>query len=158
MKVESTYLVLSMSPINEIKQDPNIFLITIGAILWLLGSYIPFIGPFFTVVGFAMTASAVAISSLQRPTNNAIAGLLLGGIIQLIGYYLTLIPIINLIIAFPMIVLGGVMILYFAIPLAIQTGKVPFIEEIQAQIKKEKEADSSEESTEEKLPEEEPSE
>jgi len=146
-----------MSPINEIKQDPNIFLITIGAILWLLGSYIPFIGPFFTVIGFAMTASAVAISSLQRPTNNAIAGLLLGGIIQLIGYYLTLIPIINLI-SPPMIVLGGVMVLYFAIPLAIQTGKVPFIEEIQAQIKKEKVADSSEESTEEKLSEEEPSE
>lgn len=126
-------------------------MITIGAIIWLIGLYpILLIGPLFAVVGFAMTASAVAISSLQRPTNNAIAGLLLGGIIQLIGYYLTIIPIINFIIAFPMIVIGGVMILYFAIPLAIQTGKVPFIEEIQAQMKKEKDSDSSEEPTEKK--------
>ncbi len=145
-----------MSPITQIKQDPNIFLITIGAIIWLLGSYIPIVWPFFTVVGFGMTASAVAVSSLQRPTSNAIGGLLLGGIIQLVGYYLSLIPLINLIIAFPMIVLGGVMILYFAIPLAIQTGKVPFIEEIQSQIKREKESDSVEEPTEEKITEKEP--
>ncbi|MHA1576158.1 MAG: hypothetical protein ACTSU3_02240 [Candidatus Thorarchaeota archaeon] len=145
-----------MSPITQIKQDPNIFLITIGAIIWLLGSYIPFVGPFFTVVGFGMTASAVAVSSLKRPTSNAIGGLLLGGIVQLVGYYLSIIPLINLIIAFPMIVLGGVMILYFAIPLAIQTGKVPFIEEIQAQIKREKESDSVEEPTEEETDEKEP--
>ena len=126
---------MTETPVTQLTKDPNIALIVVGAIIWMLGMYIPFIGPFFLVAGFAMAASAIAISSLQRPTDKAIFGLLLGGIIQLIGYYIANVLIIGFI-APPIIVLGGVMILFFAIPLALKTGKVPFIEEIQAQLKR----------------------
>ena len=136
---------MTETPVTQLTKDPNFGLIVVGAIIWMLGMYIPFIGPFLLVAGFAMAASAIAISSLKRPTDKAIFGLLIGGIIQLIGYYIVLVPFIGWFLYPPLVVLGGVMILFFAIPLALQTGKVPFIEEIQAQLKRdEKPAETTE--------------
>ncbi len=114
-------------------------MILIGALLWLAGLYpIPLVAPFLLTIGFGVVCTSAAITSLQRPTENAAFGLLLGGIIQVIGYYLLYIPLIGWLIApFP-IVLGSVLIIYFAIPLAIKTGKVPFVEEIQKKIRKDK--------------------
>ncbi|MFW9931633.1 MAG: hypothetical protein ACFFDR_03170 [Candidatus Thorarchaeota archaeon] len=119
--------------IGEMQKDPNFGLILLGALLWIAGSYIPFIGPFFLTIGFGIVCTAAAITSLTRSSENAVFGLLLGGIIQVIGYYLAGVLLIGLIAPIP-IVLGGVLIIYFAIPLAIQTGRVPFIEEFQKKI------------------------
>ena len=132
---------MTETPVTQLTKDPNFGLIVVGAIIWMLGMYIPFIGPFLLVAGFAMAASAIAISSLKRPTDKAIFGLLIGGIIQLIGYYIVLVPFIGWFLSPPLVVLGGVMILFFAIP---------FIEEIQAQLKRdEKPAETTETQTDE---------
>ncbi len=140
---------MSETPVSQITSDPNFMLILVGAIIWMLGEYNIFlIGPLCVVIGFAMTASAIAISSLQRQTDKAVFGLLVGGVIQLAGYYIAWIPLVGWLIAPPLIVLGGVMIMFFAIPLAIQTGKVPFIEEIRAQIKKDEKSPSTTDSSE----------
>ncbi|MHA1927611.1 MAG: hypothetical protein ACTSV2_03415 [Candidatus Thorarchaeota archaeon] len=137
---------MTETPVTQVTNDPNFMLILIGAIIWMLGMYnLLFIGPFLSVIGFAMTASAIAISSLKRPTDKAVVGLLIGGVIQLVGYYIIWVPFIGWFIYPPLVVLGGVMILFFAIPLALQTGKVPFIEELQAQLKRD---DTPEEPTE----------
>lgn len=126
--------------IGELQKDPNFGLILLGALIWIGGFYLPFIGPFFLAIGFGLVCTAAAITSLKRSSENALFGLLIGGAIQLVGYYLSGILLIGLIAPIP-IVFGGVMIVYFAIPLAIQTGKVPFMEEIQKKIEEQRHKD-----------------
>ncbi|MFW9907499.1 MAG: hypothetical protein ACFFEF_02905 [Candidatus Thorarchaeota archaeon] len=132
--------------VTEIWKDPNIGIIVIGAMVWILGFYnIPILQPFLLTIGFGLTATATAISALQRSISSAKLGLIIGGILYLVGNFILGIPIINLIAPF-IIVPGAVLILFYAIPLAIQSGKVPFVEEIKASLehkgKKEKVVDT----------------
>ncbi len=110
-------------------------MILIGALIWLAGSYnILFLAPLLLPIGLGLVCTAAAITSLQRPTENAVFGLLLGGLLQVVGYILGGILLVSLIAPF-FIVSGAVLIIFFAIPLAIQSGKVPFVEEMQKTIK-----------------------
>ncbi len=128
--------------IGQLQRDPNFGLILLGALLWIVGFYnIPILSPFLLTIGFGLVCTAAAITSLQRSTENAIPGLLIGGIIQVIGYFVTGVPLIGFLISPPIIVMGGVIIIFFAIPLAIQTGKVPFIEEIQRKFEEQRHRD-----------------
>ena len=46
-------LELSMDKtILEVQRDPNFGLILLGAVIWIIGSYLPFIGPLFLTAGF----------------------------------------------------------------------------------------------------------
>lgn len=114
-------------------------MILIGALIWLAGLYdILLLAPLLLPIGLGLVCTAAAITSLQRPTENAVFGLLLGGLLQVVGYLLARIFLITLI-APLFIVSGAVLIIFFAIPLAIQSGKVPFIEEMQRTIKTQRE-------------------
>ena len=115
------------SAFEEIASDPNFLLILLGAAIWFLGFYVGFISGLFLTTGFALVCFAAAITSLSRPIASAWPGLLLGGLVQLIGYYLAFIPIVSP----ALVVTGGVMIVYFAVPLALQRGELPILTHIQ---------------------------
>ena len=115
------------SALEEIASDPNFLLILFGAIIWFLGSYVGIFGGLFLTTGFALVCFAAAITSLSRPVALAWPGLLFGGLLQVIGYYLAFIPFLSP----ALIVTGGVMVVYFAVPLALQRGELPVLTHIQ---------------------------
>ncbi len=123
------------STIGQLQRDPNFFMILVGALIWLAGSYnLLLLAPLLLPIGLGLVCTAAAITSLQRPTENAVFGLLLGGLLQVVGYILRGIFLVSLI-APLFTVSGAVLIIFFAIPLAIQSGRVPFVEEMQKSIK-----------------------
>ncbi|MHA1862617.1 MAG: hypothetical protein ACTSWA_02525, partial [Candidatus Thorarchaeota archaeon] len=77
---------------------------------------------------------SAAITSLKRPVALAWPGLLIGGLLQIVGYYLAWIPVLGT----ALIVTGGVIIVYFAIPLALQRGELPVITRLQDLIESKK--------------------
>ncbi len=135
------------SPVADIMKDPNIGLIGTGALVWILSFYVPFIGPLLSTVGFALVCLASAVTALKRPIDKAMLGLIMGAVIQIVGGYLTGVFLIGWILSPILTVVGGVMIIFFAIPLAVQTGKIPFVEEFQEAIQKQ--AKEGEEKTDE---------
>ncbi|MHA1862778.1 MAG: hypothetical protein ACTSWA_03335, partial [Candidatus Thorarchaeota archaeon] len=80
---------------NEIASDPNFLMILAGAFIWFLGFYIPFISPLFLSTGFVLVCFSAAITSLKRPVALAWPGLLIGGLLQIVGYYLAWIPVLG---------------------------------------------------------------
>ena len=116
--------------VDSLRADPNFLLILLGAICWLIGFYIILIGPLFTTLGFAVACYAAAATALSRPVANAFPGLLLGLILHIAGTYLASIPLFQLFSPF-LIVSGGVLILFFAIPLALQLGNEPILNAIE---------------------------
>ena len=111
----------------EIASDPNFLMILAGGIIWYLGYYVLFLGGIFFTTGFILVCFSAALTSLSRPVALAWPGLLLGGLLQIIGYFILLIPFLGT----ALIVIGGVAIVYFAIPLAIQRGELPAITHLQ---------------------------
>jgi len=114
--------------LQDLMTDPNIFGIIVGAAIWISGLYLVFlssvISTILNTIGFTLTCFATAASALKRPVNQAWIGLLIGIILYLLGPFT---PLINNII----FVVGAVMILFFAIPMALTTGKVPMMENLQ---------------------------
>jgi hypothetical protein len=114
--------------LENLRSDPNLFGILVGSIIWIAGLYIlpviSIIGVVINSIGFTITCFATAASALKRPINQAWIGLLIGSILYILG---PLVPIVNNFI----FVAGAVMILFFAIPMALQTGKVPMMENLQ---------------------------
>ncbi|NHJ13078.1 MAG: hypothetical protein EAX95_05340 [Candidatus Thorarchaeota archaeon] len=110
-------------PFNELVKDPNFILIIIGAVIWFAAPYIPFISPFFLTAGFVLTCLATAASALKRPATMAWPGLIIGGLLYLVGLYLASIPILGNALS----VFGAVLILFSAIPLALQHGNAPLM-------------------------------
>jgi len=131
--------------LNAIAKDPNFLMILAGAIIWYLGYYVLFFGGIFYTTGFVLVCFSAALTSLSRPVALAWPGLLLGALLQIIGYSILFIPFI----APALIVIGGVAIVYFAIPLALQRGELPVITHLQklveSKMKKEEIEDISEE-------------
>jgi len=131
--------------LNAIAKDPNFLMILAGAIIWYLGYYVLFFGGIFYTTGFVLVCFSAALTSLSRPVALAWPGLLLGALLQIIGYSIFFIPFI----APALIVIGGVAIVYFAIPLALQRGELPVISHLQklveSKMKKEEIEDISEE-------------
>ncbi len=113
--------------LNEIASDPNFLMILAGAIIWYLGYYILFFGGIFLTTGFVLVCFSAALTSLSRPVALAWPGLLLGGLLQIVGYFIFFIPFLSP----ALIVIGGVAVVYFAIPLALQRGELPVITHLQ---------------------------
>ena len=116
---------------EEIVSDPNFLMILAGAVIWFLGNYMGFLAPLFLSTGFVLVCFSAALTSLSRPVARAWPGLLLGGLFQIIGYSLLFIPLIGQSLSPLFVVPGGVMIIYFAIPLALQRGELPAITHLQ---------------------------
>lgn len=133
---------------ENLRTDPNLFGILVGSLIWIAGLYIQgvisIVGIVLNGIGFTLTCFATAASALKRPVNQAWIGLLIGLILYILG------PFVPFVYHF-VFVAGAVMILFFAIPMALQTGKVPMMENLQEflddNIKKKKEGDSSEPTT-----------
>ncbi|MGY5880154.1 MAG: hypothetical protein RTV31_07885 [Candidatus Thorarchaeota archaeon] len=123
---------------EEIASDPNFLMILVGAIIWFIGYYAGLLQPLFVPTGFVLTCFYATLTSLKRPVAKAWPGLLLGGLLQIIGYYVALIPFIGLLVSPVFIVLGGVLIVYFVIPLALQRGELPVITRLQKLIESRK--------------------
>lgn len=114
--------------LEEIYSDQSFIMILAGAIIWLLGYYVGPLGGLFLATGFVLVCFYAIVASLRRPAAQAWPWLLLGGLMQIIGYYTThLVPILP----YALIVSGGIMIIYFAIPLALQRGELPVITRLQ---------------------------
>ncbi len=125
---------LSEQPIEVFKQistSSNFLLILVGAVFWILGYYVPFIGPFFMVAGFGLTIIATAQAAMSRPVSSVLPGLLIGGLIQLIGYYIVFIPVVGWIIGPIMIVFGGVLLLFYAFSIALQRIDIPVVKNLE---------------------------
>ncbi|MFX0045299.1 MAG: hypothetical protein ACFE8Z_05585 [Candidatus Hermodarchaeota archaeon] len=135
--------VIAEGAIGDFASDPNFILIVVGALCWLLGFYTGPIGPLFVTGGFVLTCLATAATALKRPMANAWPGLILGAALYLVGNSIWWIPLVGLLFPF-FIVSGGVLILFFAVPLAIQQGGVSLLQSFQklwaARIQKPKEA------------------
>jgi len=113
--------------LNEIASDPNFLMILAGAIIWYVGYYVLFFGGILLTTGFVLVCFSAALTSLSRPVALAWPGLLLGALLQIIGYLIFFIPFLSP----ALIVIGGVAIVYFAIPLALQRGELPVITHLQ---------------------------
>ncbi|MHA2241680.1 MAG: hypothetical protein ACXABZ_13830 [Candidatus Thorarchaeota archaeon] len=125
---------------DEIRGDPNFIWILLGGALWLLGSFAWLLAPPMITAGFALTVSASAVTAQKRSITNAWPAMLAGGIIYMIGLYIAiLVPIIGGLIAPFFIVPGSVMIIFFAIPLALQRGEVPVVKDLQERFESEEE-------------------
>jgi len=126
---------------EQIKQDPNFIMILAGAIIWYLGYYIGILGGLFLSTGFVLVCFSAALNAIRRAIDIAWPGLLIGGLIQVVGYYLAWIPFLG----DALVVIGGVAIMYFAIPLAIQRGELPILTQIQKVIEAQKKSAKKEE-------------
>jgi hypothetical protein len=126
--------------LEEIAADPNFFMILAGAAIWFIGYYLGILSPLFVSTGFVLVCFSAALTSLKRPVALAWPGLLLGGLFQIIGYYLSWV----LIVGPALIVTGGVMVVYFAIPLALQRGELPVLTRLQKLIDSKKKGEEIE--------------
>ena len=126
------------SAFEEVSSDPNFMMILAGAIIWFIGSYLGLLQPLFASTGFVLVCFYATLTSLKRPVANAWPGLLLGGLLQIIGYYLAFIPLIGFLLSPAFIITGAVLIVYFAIPLALQRGELPIITQLQKLVESKK--------------------
>ncbi len=103
--------------LNEVRKDPYFLLIFLGAAIWYVGLLFGIFGYLGITLGFTLTCFATTAYALKRPTDLAWPGVLVGAIVHFIGLWaLTLIPIIG-----PAVyVLGHVLLLFFAVPLALR--------------------------------------
>jgi hypothetical protein len=135
--------------IGQVISSQNIVMIVIGALIWILGSYIPFIGFLFTITGFGLTTIATVQAAMMKPVTSAFPGLLLGGLIQVIGYLVLLIPIAGLFI-FPFLnIPGAVLILFYGSSLALQRADIPIVKDLEDFIESRKKKEAPKETKEE---------
>ncbi|MFX0056335.1 MAG: hypothetical protein ACFFAX_09310 [Promethearchaeota archaeon] len=117
---------------DDVVRDPNFLAILLGAVLWLVGAYIPLIGPLFITAGFVITVFATASTAAIRPSKGAWPGLIIGSLIYLVGLYLRWFPLVSLLA--PLVEIpGAVLILFFAIPIALQYSNAPLMETFQSE-------------------------
>ncbi|MHA2142124.1 MAG: hypothetical protein ACXADC_09740 [Candidatus Thorarchaeota archaeon] len=114
---------------DDVARDPNFLLIVIGAVIWVAGGFVPLIGPLIECGGFVLTIFATASTAAVRPTKGAWPGLLMGSLLYVIGLYLPwfLLGVFSFIFIIP----GTVLILFFAIPLALKYSNVPLMRTMQ---------------------------
>ena len=120
--------------IGQVISSQNFLMIVIGAVIWLAGLYTPFfllIGPLVVVCGFGLTLIATVQAAMTKPVTSAFPGLLIGGAIQVIGYYIGWIPLFGFFISPPLIVIGGVLILFYGSSLALQRADIPIVKDIE---------------------------
>ncbi|MFW9966750.1 MAG: hypothetical protein ACFFEA_06300 [Candidatus Thorarchaeota archaeon] len=115
---------------DDVARDPNFLVLILAAALWLLGAYIPLIGPFFITAGFVITVFATASTAAIRPTNGAWPGLMIGAALYLVGLFLPWVPLLGLFAPLVQIP-GAVLILFFAIPIALRYSNAPLVDTFQ---------------------------
>lgn len=135
--------------IEQVISSQNFVMMVIGAAVWLLGLYIPFIGPLVVVCGFGLTVISTVQAAMTKPVTSAFPGLLIGGAIQVIGYYIDLIPIFGFFISPPLVVIGGVLILFYGSSLALQRADIPIVKDIEGFIDSRKKKEETKEPEEE---------
>ena len=135
--------------IGQVVSSQNFAMMVIGAAVWLLGLYIPFIGPLVVVCGFGLTVISTVQAAMTKPVTSAFPGLLLGGAIQVIGYYIGWIPLFGFFISPPLIVIGGVLILFYGSSLALQRADIPIVKDIEGFIESRKKKEAPKETEEE---------
>ena len=117
--------------IEQVISSQNFLMMVIGAIIWILGSFIPFIGFLFTISGFVLTTIATVQAAMTKPVISAFPGLLLGGLIQVIGYLVLFIPLAGIFI-FPFLnVPGAVLIIFYGSSLALQRADIPIVKDLE---------------------------
>jgi hypothetical protein len=145
--------------IGQVISSQNFVMMVIGAAVWLLGLYTPtifLVGPLIRVCGFGLTVIATVQAAMTKPVTSAFPGLLIGGAIQVIGYYVGWIPLVGFFVGPPLVVIGGVLIVFYGSSLALQRADIPIVKDIEGFIesRKKKEVvketkDPEEETTEE---------
>ncbi len=85
------------------------------------------IAPFFTVPGLALTIIATAQAVMSRPISSALPGLLLGGLFQIFGFYITLVPFAGWVLGPIMTVFGGVLLFFYGFSIALQRIDIPIV-------------------------------
>ena len=90
----------------------------------IASSFVMGIGFIFMTVGFVLTCFGAAASAGRRSIANARLGLILGIVFSIIGLMSMWVPLLGI----SLYVLGRVMILFYAIPLALQEGFSPLTE------------------------------
>ena len=135
--------------IGQVISSQNFVMMVIGAAVWLLGLYIPFIGPLVVVSGFGLTVISTVQAAMTKPVTSAFPGLLIGGAIQVIGYYIGWIPIFGFFISPPLVVIGGVLILFYGSSLALQRAAIPIVKDIEGFIDSRKKKEETKEPEEE---------
>jgi len=107
---------------DSLQSDPHFMYILISAAIWIIGAYVPLIGPILTAVGFAATCFTTAITALKRPTATAWPGVIVGVVLRIVASFIGWVPFLGLLA--PIIsIIGNVLILFFVVPLAIQQGE-----------------------------------
>jgi uncharacterized protein YacL len=130
--------------IEQVISSQNFIMIVIGAVIWLMGLVTPailIIGPLVVVCGFGFTLIATVQAAMTKPVTSAFPGLLLGGLIQVIGYFAILIPFIGLFFSPLLIVAGGVLIIFYGSSLALQRADIPIVKDIEQFIDSRKKKD-----------------
>jgi hypothetical protein len=113
--------------IDQFTSDPSFLMMLAGAAIWFMGYYLFWLSPLFRTSGFALVCFACATNALKRPVGTAWPGMLLGGLVMIIGDYLSWVFILG-----PLLyVAGAVMVIFFALPLALQRGELPVLTELQ---------------------------
>ncbi|MFW9833365.1 MAG: hypothetical protein ACFFEK_05170 [Candidatus Thorarchaeota archaeon] len=130
-----------MVVIEQVLTSQNFFMILLGAIIWFVGLITPFfliIGPLIIVCGFGLTMIATVQAAMTKPVTSAFPGLLLGGLIQVIGYYAGWIFFIGWILSPLLIVAGGVLIIFYGSSLALQRSDIPIVKDLEGFIESRK--------------------
>jgi hypothetical protein len=127
---------------DDVARDPNFLIILLGGAIWLIGLYIPLIGPLFVTAGFVVTVIATTSTASIRPANGAWLGLMIGALVYLVGLYLPWVPLLGLL-APLVLVPGAVLILFFAIPIALRYNNAPLMDTFQNEWAKRSESRTS---------------
>ncbi len=138
--------------IEQVTSAPNFLMIVIGAIIWLVGFLIPaflIIGPLIIVCGFGFTLIATVQAAMTKPVTSAFPGLLLGGLIQVIGYYVAWVLFVGWFFSPLLIVAGGVLIIFYGSSLALQRADIPIVKDIEGFIDSRKKKEEPKESKDE---------
>lgn len=117
--------------IEQVISAPNFLMIVIGAVIWILASFIPVIGFLFSIVGFGLTTFATVEAAMTKPVTSALPGFLLGGIVRVIGYLVIFIPIVGAYLSPFLSIPGNVLILFFGASLALQRADIPIVKDLE---------------------------
>jgi hypothetical protein len=117
--------------IDQFTSDPSFLMMLAGAAIWFMGYYLWVLEPLFVTTGFALVCFACATNALKRPVGTAWPGMLLGGLVMIIGNYLLYVPWWGYVLGRLLYVAGAVMVIFFALPLALQRGELPVLTELQ---------------------------
>ena len=68
---------------------------------------------------------------MTKPVTSAFPGLLLGGLIQVVGYYISQVTFVGKVIGGGIVVFGGIMILFYGSSLALQRADIPIVKDLE---------------------------